>query len=88
MLTTETAARRAAEIHRALMRSGEALQVRWHRGQLLTFRFPAPRGYGVRGELVATYNTRACLEWIETDLIEFAVSLGCLVSDTCEPVCA
>lgn len=82
MRTQDTAARRAAKIYRALMNG--PLQVRWHRGCLLMFRYPAPRGYGVRGELVATYNADAQLEWIEADLI----SLGCPVGDPCEPVCA
>lgn len=83
-LTVATAKRRAAEIH--FLAQVGTLQVRWHKGRLLTFRFPAPRGYGVRGELVATYNAGALLEWIEDDLVAFAVTLT--PSDTCALVCA
>lgn len=84
ILNPATARRRAAEIH--LLAQVGTLQVRWHRGRLLTFRFPAPRGYGVRGELVATYNAEAPLEWIEADLVALAVTLT--PSDTCALICA
>lgn len=69
---------RAAEIHAELVRSDYAIQVRCYRGRILTYRYPAPRGYGIRGELIAIYDSSAELEWIEADLIAF-------VSDTCEP---
>lgn len=81
-LTVATATRRAAEIH--FLAQVGTLQVRWHKGRLMTFRFPAPRGYGVRGELVAVYGDTAPLEWIADDLTEFALSL---TSDTCEQIC-
>lgn len=66
---------RAAQIHRSLQKKGQ-LQVRWHEGRLVTFRFPAPNGHGVRGVLVAVYSKAARLEWIEEDLLEFSRSLG------------
>lgn len=75
--------RRAARIYRSLQ-AHHAIQVRWHDGQLLTFRYPAPRGYGVRGELVAVYTSSAAQDWIEDDLIAFMQSVG----DTCAPVSA
>lgn len=75
------AAERAAEIHCGLQQ-GSHTQVRWHKGRFLTYRYPAPRGYGVRGELVAVYGAAAKREWIETDLIEFAQQF---VSDTNTP---
>jgi hypothetical protein len=69
---------RASMIHRKVRESG-ALQVRWHEGRLITFRCPAPRGYGVRGQLVAVYTDAARLDWIEDDLVAFArgLSEGC-----------
>lgn len=70
---------RAAQIHRSLEGSGGKLQVRWYSGRLLTYPYPASRGYGVHGALVAVYSAPVSLEWIEEDLLAFAVSL----SDTC-----
>lgn len=70
-LSLEVAIRRAFEIHRLLQSSGQ-LQVRWHKGRLLTYCYPAPRGHGVRGELVGVYAATAKREWIESDLVEFA----------------
>jgi hypothetical protein len=44
-------------------------QVRLYRGMLLTYPFPARRGYGTRGLFVGVYNATVCLEWIEEDLV-------------------
>ena len=67
--------RRSGEIHRSL-RPGRLLQVRWHGGKLLTFRFPAPHGHGVRGVLVGVYGTPITREMIHEDLHHFLTSHG------------
>ncbi len=69
--------RRAEWIYNALQ-TREGIQVRWHEGHLITFRYPAPRSHGTRGMLVAIYKPGALLAWIESDLLEFMES----VSDT------
>lgn len=43
-------------------------QVRLHRGMLLTYPYPARRGYGTRGLLVGIYTLATRLEWIEEDI--------------------
>lgn len=45
-------------------------QVRFHCGMLLTYPFPARRGYGTRGLLVGIYTINTRLEWIEEDLLQ------------------
>ena len=75
MSLTEYLRDRAAQIHYKLQRDGR-LQVRWTDGRMLTFRYPAPNGFGTRGTLVAVYSSSAKLEWIEEDLLTFAKSLG------------
>lgn len=45
-------------------------QVRLHRGMLLTYPYPARRGYGTRGVLVGIYTLATRLEWIEEDLAQ------------------
>lgn len=66
---------RAFHIHRKVRATGQ-LQVRWYRGKLITFRYPAPHGYGVRGVLIAIYTPTAKRDWIEDDLLSFAQTLG------------
>lgn len=44
-------------------------QVRLHRGMLLTYPYPAPRGYGTRGLFVGIYTIDSRLEWIEEDVV-------------------
>lgn len=66
---------RAEQIHRLLMRR-EAIQLRWHNGHLLTYRYPVQRGYGTRGELIAVYTRDAPLDWIKDDLRLFLECLG------------
>ncbi|OXJ00808.1 MULTISPECIES: hypothetical protein [Burkholderia] len=44
-------------------------QVRLHRGMLLTYPYPAPRGYGTRGLFVGIYTINTRLEWIEEDVL-------------------
>lgn len=44
-------------------------QVRLHRGMLLTYPYPARRGYGTRGLLVGIYTIATQLEWIEADVL-------------------
>lgn len=43
-------------------------QVRLHRGMLLTYPYPARRGYGTRGVMVGIYSINTQLEWIEEDV--------------------
>jgi hypothetical protein len=57
----------AERLHQKLQAMGTR-QVRWYRGMLLTYPFPARRGYGTRGALVGIYTASAQLEWIEEDL--------------------
>lgn len=83
-LSIEVAIRRAFEIHRALQLSGGQCQVRWHKGRLLTYCYPAPRSHGVRGELVGVYSATGKREWLEADLVEFAQQFV-RASDTCAP---
>lgn len=42
---------------------------RLHRGMLLTYPYPAPRGYGTRGLFVGIYTINTRLEWIEEDIL-------------------
>lgn len=65
----------AWKIHRRVERKG-ALQVRWYAGEFLTFIYPAPKGYGVRGEIIGIYNMSCDLQWIEDDLVSFARTLA------------
>lgn len=44
-------------------------QVRFHDGMLLTYPYPAARGYGTRGLLIGIYSPEARPEWIEHDLL-------------------
>jgi len=44
-------------------------QVRLHQGMLLTYPYPAPRGYGTRGLFVGIYTIATHLEWIEEDIL-------------------
>ena len=65
---------RAWKIHRKVARDG-ALQVRWFGGEFLTFIYPAPPRYGVRGKMVGIYDESCSLAWIEDDLVSFARAL-------------
>ena len=44
------------------------LQVRIYRGWILTYPFPARRGYGTRGQLVGIYTSKTPVSWILDDL--------------------
>lgn len=66
----EVRARLTAERIFILVQTTGPRQVRWHRGQTLTFPHPCPRGYGTRGEFVGIYTINTRLEWIEEDLRE------------------
>lgn len=46
-----------------------ARQVRLYRGMLLTYPYPARRGYGTRGMLVGIYTINTQLEWIADDVL-------------------
>lgn len=65
---------RAAQILK-LARQRGSLQVRIHNGHLLTYPYPAKRGYGTRGYLIGIYTSDTQLEWIERDLMTLKVSL-------------
>lgn len=53
-------------------------QVRLHRGMLLTYPYPAPRGYGTRGLFIGIYTINTRLEWIEEDVLAlFGDSRAC-----------
>ena len=60
---------RVERIYRKVQIFG-ARQVRLHRGWLLLYPYPAPRGYGVRGVLVGIYTLTTHLEWIEDDVAQ------------------
>lgn len=51
-------------------------QVRWYQGMLLTYPYPAKRGYGTRGVLVGIYNAHVRLEWIEEDIVRVLTGEG------------
>lgn len=60
---------RAKQIHEKIALAG-AQQVRlWH-GMLLTYPYPARRGYGTRGEIIGVYRPGVVLQWILDDLLE------------------
>ncbi|WP_104656505.1 hypothetical protein [Ralstonia insidiosa] len=44
-------------------------QVRLHQGMMLTYPYPARRGYGVRGLLVGIYTINSQLDWIQDDVL-------------------
>ena len=67
-MTTIDLRSRAREIHKKVQEKGTQ-QVRLHLGHLFTFQYPAPRGYGTRGAIVAIYTPGVSLEWIEDDLL-------------------
>jgi len=70
--TLKYLSKRAYEIHNNLS-SGALLQVRLLDSRVLTYKFPAPRGYGIRGVLVGVYGVGAMAEWIKEDLVSLAV---------------
>ncbi|MCA8018090.1 hypothetical protein [Burkholderia metallica] len=56
-------------IYRTVQMLG-ARQVRVHpRGWIVTYPYPAPRGYGTRGLFVGIYTLSTRLEWIEEDIL-------------------
>lgn len=69
-------ARQIAErIHTKLQMLGPR-QVRFYRGMMLTYPYPAEPGYGVHGVLVGIYTIDTRLEWIEEDVSEFLMGEG------------
>lgn len=58
----------AERIYRKVQSIGTR-QVRLHRGMLLTYPYPAPRGYGTRGKFIAVYDLTTRLEWILDDIL-------------------
>lgn len=57
----------AERLHQKLQTMGTR-QVRFYRGMLLTYPYPAREGYGTRGVLVGIYTASARLRWIEDDI--------------------
>ena len=45
------------------------LQVRLYQGHILSYKYPAPRGYGTRGVFVGVYAEGADAQWIMDDLV-------------------
>ena len=45
------------------------LQVRLYQGHILSYKYPAPRGYGTRGVFVGVYGDGADAQWIMDDLV-------------------
>ena len=62
-----TLAGRIARIRQQIARH-RAIQVRQVGRWLLTYPYPARRGYGTRGLLIAVYRGSVPPEWIEADL--------------------
>lgn len=48
-------------------------QVRFHRGMLLTYPYPARRGYGTRGVLIGIYTVNTRLEWVLEDVMQVLI---------------
>lgn len=65
-----TRARAAAERIYVKLQTLGTRQVRLHDGMLLTYPYPARRGYGTRGVLVGIYTLATRLEWIEEDVAQ------------------
>lgn len=66
-----TRARLAAERIYVKLQTLGTRQVRFYQGMLLTYPYPARRGYGTRGLLVGIYTVDTRLEWVEEDLLPF-----------------
>lgn len=49
-------------------------QVRFYQGMLLTYPYPARRGYGTRGVLVGIYTVNTRLEWVVEDVSQVLLS--------------
>jgi hypothetical protein len=72
--TEAVRARLAAErIYMKLQTLGTR-QVRFHQGMLLTYPYPARRGYGTRGVLVGIYTVNTRLEWVVEDVSQVLLS--------------
>lgn len=48
-------------------------QVRFYQGMLLTYPYPAKRGYGTRGLLVGIYTVNTRLEWLLDDVMQVLI---------------
>ncbi len=66
---TERAHLTAERIFMLLQVAG-ARQVRWYHGKMLTYPWPARRGYGTRGIIVGIYTINTRLEWIIEDVLQ------------------
>jgi hypothetical protein len=59
---------RAEQIYADILRFGPR-QVRICGAHILSYKYPAPRGYGVRGVLVGVYGKNTMVGWIVEDLV-------------------
>jgi len=64
----EHVADRAEQIYAEIFRDGPR-QVRIDGQRILSYKWPAPRGYGVRGVLVGVYGRQSMIGWIVEDLV-------------------
>lgn len=62
---------RATKIHIGVTTDGPR-QVRIDGDRILTFKYPVPRGYGLRGTLIGVYEGKIEMEWILEDLVSLA----------------
>jgi hypothetical protein len=65
---------RAEQIFAKILQHG-AQQVRIDGSRVLSFKYPAPRGYGVRGILVGVYGKEVNVNWIRDDLVSLIIVL-------------
>ena len=65
---------RVLHIYRKIQRCG-CQQVRFYKGRILSFKFPAPRGYGVKGILIGVYTHQTPKEYIEEDVTSLIYEL-------------
>lgn len=63
--------RRAEQIYGKIFEQGPQ-QVRIDGDRVLSFKYPAPRGYGVRGMLIGVYGKGVDFKWLLEDLMSFA----------------
>ena len=57
------------------------LQVRLYQGHILSYKYPAPRGYGTRGVFVGVYGEGADAQWIMDDLVSLIESLSADIAE-------
>ena len=81
----EHLAERAEQICLKILTHGQQ-QVRLDGVRILSFKWPAPRGYGVRGVLVGVYGIEANPGWIVDDLVSLIDLLQAAESPKCASI--